>query len=164
LLEANGPIEIINIKIKQIKGDHYAPYADVFSQFSLQNILAVYGPPAIVGLEADLHQFELNAATFFYIYLSYPEKGIYVRYTTPADEIAGGKVRSCPSEAYVDLWLTPPDKNNTNMKLLTDMNMEWGFKRPSLQDATQMSIDQFYEKFKSQPGQCLITPRSIWAP
>jgi hypothetical protein len=110
LLEPNGQIEIIYVEIRQIKGDQYAPYADVFSLFSLQEILSAYGPPEDVGLEADLHQFELNAPTFFYIYLSYPDKGIYLRYTTPAEEISGKKIQSCPSEAYIDLWLTPPEK------------------------------------------------------
>lgn len=165
--ENNGPdnsIGIIEVRIKQIKGDRYAAYSDVFSQLSLQNILSAYGPPGNVGIEADLHRFELNAPTFFYFYLSYPDKGIYIRYTTLDPEIVGNKVKSCPTEAYVELWLTPPDKNNTNMKLLTDMNMEWGYSRPSLLDAAQMSIEQFYEKFKSQPAQCLTTPRSVWTP
>jgi hypothetical protein len=163
-LEDNGPIGIIGVQIMQTKGKQYTPYSDVFSRYSLQNILSVNGPPTKVELIAGLHKFDPNSGTTFQTYLSYPDKGIYLRYTTPAEEISGNRIQSCPSEAYVDLWLTPPEKNNTNMKLLTGLNMEWSYSRTSLQDATQMSIDQFYEKFKNQPNQCLITPKSIWTP
>jgi hypothetical protein len=154
--------KMVRVKIKQIMGHSYSPYSDIFKQYSLQNILKVYGKPSAVELVADLHKYDPTSGTSFETYISYPEKGIYIRYTTMADEISGDRVRSCPSEASIDLWLTIPDVNNENMKLLTDMNREWGYSRTSLQDATQMSIDQFFESFKSQPDQCLITPKSIW--
>jgi hypothetical protein len=154
--------EMVNVGIKQVFDHSYSPYSDIFKQYSLQNILKTYGKPATVGLSADLHKYEPNSATVFETYISYPEKGIYLRYTTEAEELSGDRVQSCPTEAYIDLWFTKPDVNNENMKLLTDLNREWSYSRMSLQNATQMSIDQFYEKFTSQPNQCLITPKSIW--
>jgi hypothetical protein len=160
----SGPKGIIRVKIQQLNGSKYAPYADVFSRYSLQNILSVYGQPTDVGLIADLHKFDPTSATSFDTYLSYPEKGIYLRYTTLADEVPGNKIRSCPSEAFVYLWLMSPDENNSNQALLTSMNMEWGYSRTSLEDATQMSIDQFYEIFKKSSNQCLESPKAIWTP
>jgi hypothetical protein len=155
--------EMINVHIQQIQNKNDSPYLEIFKLYSLQNILRTYGNPSTMGLNAFLHKYDPNSVMPFEMYLSYPEKGIYIRYTTIADEISADRVQSCLSEAYIiDLWLTKPDVNNENMKLLTDLNMEWGYSRTSLQDATQMSIDQFYEKFTSQPNQCLITPISIW--
>ncbi len=160
----SGPKGIIGVEILQVEDHKSAPYTDLFSRYSLQNILSVYGQPADVELDADIHKFEPNSGTTFDTYLSYPDKGIYVRYTTSADEVPGNKIQSCPTEAFVDLWLMPPDKNNSNQKLLTSMNMEWGFSHKSLEEAAQMSISQFYETFRKPLNQCLETPKAIWTP
>ena len=161
----NGPKGIIRVEIQQIEDNSkLAPYNDLFSRYSLQNILSVYGQPTDVELDADIHKFEPNSGTTFDTYLSYPDKGIYVRYTTSADEVPGNKIQSCPTEAFVDLWLMPPDKNNSNQTLLTSMNMEWGYSYKSLEEAAHMSISQFYETFSKPLNQCLETPNAIWTP
>jgi hypothetical protein len=138
-------------------------YSDVFKQYSLHKIFMQYGKPSSVSMMANLHTFDPYSAITFEIYISYPEKGIYIRYTTLAEEISGDKVRSCPSEAYIiDLWLTKPDVNNENMKLLTSINNEWGFDRKSVEEAMGTTLDDFYDVFSASSNQCITTPRSVW--
>jgi hypothetical protein len=155
--------QMVVVHLQQIAKLIDTTYSDVFKQYSLQNILRGYGKPSIVSMMASLHTFEPNSAITFEIYISYPEKGIYIRYTTLAEEISGERVQSCPSEAYIiDLWLTKPDFNNENMKLITSIDSEWGFERKSLEEAMGMTLDDFYGSFSKSANQCITTPRSVW--
>jgi hypothetical protein len=170
--ENGNSIELVEIRTKALRqnedGYDYifgsSNYSDLFNPFSLQSILFTYGRPTQVYLDAAIHKFEPTAPTFFYIYLSYPEKGIFVRFTTNADEIVGEKVRSCPTEATIDLWLMIPSDSNSIPELLINREQRWGYVHKSLEESVQMSIDQFYETFNKPSNQCLETPRAIWEP
>ena len=170
-INKDGSIRMINISTDALKQngngfeDMYGAlsYNNLFVQYSLQNLLSIYGPPTQVELDADIHKFEPTAPTYFYFYLLYPEKGIYARYTTSAKEVAGDKIQSCPSKAFVELWLMPPENNNSNEQLLSSDNA-WGYPHKSLEEAAKISINQFYDMFKNSSDQCLTTQRSQWDP
>jgi len=87
-----------------------------------------------------------------------------VRYHGPAQKL-GKTLRLCPSQADVGLVLWSPEYSMTLDRLANLGNevvgdMSW-FR--SLEEATGMSVEQFYQSFV-QPNNklCLETPTNMW--
>lgn len=142
-----------------------SPYFDVLSKYSLQKILLTYGIPKEISIGIENNVGEPTAPDFMYTWLLYPELGIFVRYKSLA-YIGGGKVESCPSKSFMELWLISPNGTDSYRTVLSSSGFEGYFSSPEMHkstyEAVNMTITEFYRTFTQSPEQCLTTQLSIW--
>ena len=144
------------------------PYHEVFSVYSLQNVLATHGKPSEIYVTVEINEGEQTSPDFFSLWLMYPEKGFIAKYITNADE-TDGTVYGCPSKTFVELWLFPPYNNEKYKEDLLPYDMDLGYILPepsprtkSISDGIDMTVDEFYQIFSQPTNQCLETPSSNW--
>lgn len=104
--------------------------------------------------------------------LYYREQGILVRYYGPIENeernvvSSEESIRMCPHRTEMELWLWFPQDALT-LADIAGMNLyftedELAYYR-SLEDATGMTIDEFYHLFVEPGNQyCLETPAELW--
>jgi hypothetical protein len=139
-------------------------FVDFFEIFTLPQILTTYGKPSEVLISLSAH-FTPNWHPFD-ILLIYPEVGIFVEYTAwrePTDDMIIG----CPLKAHITMWLVSPGNEAPYDEILSGMT-EWNFISPdfseykSIEEATSMTLDEFYQIFKHPSDTCLETPAELW--
>lgn len=138
-------------------------YRDALQLYTLESILSDYGPPSQVLVRADLYNSSQSPDTFE-LTLLYPEIGLFVRYNSLAEK-NNDRIRSCPSRAFVELWLLSPDNKESYQEILSSKDMTWEGNFPytkSLEDATSITLEEFYQTFKEPTNNCLETPLNIW--
>jgi hypothetical protein len=125
---------------------------------SLPAVLSEYGAPQNVYIMLDLGK-EQGMEDLYLLFLDYSDKGWVAIYLMPAlcDK---DSCRGCPVRASVilDLWEPSDD----------EMASEYGFAGKTgnvftLNEATSMSIDKFYDTYKNpQNSMCLKTPLIVF--
>ena len=145
----------------------------IFSQrvhpYTLSQVLFDYGKPAAVFISTDGGIEREKNTPGFYILLIYPDQGLLVHYTTYR-QLIDGKVRGCPANAHVELDLYPSGDADAFSKSLS--KTDWAsfadlepIDNPfwkSIDKATSMSLDQFYETFREPTDKCIETPLKGW--
>lgn len=143
----------------EIFGERLRPYM-------LPGILSEFGKPTSVVIHTSGKQ--ITGSGGFEILLFYPEQGIFVHYTTQM-ESEGVNARGCPANAQVELRLYPSGDVDTFTNELSQTI--WAFAWPELAEnpswksidkATTMSLDQFYETFRQPTDRCIETPLKGW--
>ncbi|HRJ57202.1 MAG TPA: hypothetical protein PLV64_13015 [Anaerolineales bacterium] len=170
--ETNELVKLIIVRAKVFPAkenvdsqDRYsaAEYHELIKMYSLSKILSVYGMPSQVLIRADIYNYTQSPDTFETTLL-YPEKGIFVRYNSLAERV-GDKVYGCPSKAFVELWLLSPGDGDSYQTILSAKDMTWEENFPyskSVEEATLMSLEEFYRVFSKPTDNCLETPLNIW--
>ncbi len=145
-------------------------YSDLIEYYSLPSLLSNYGLPSEVLVISFPHDPFLKAPyDAFSIVVIYKELGIMAEYIAPTQRIED-KVRGCPDQSYLTLrtWDT---KKDISLKKIASIAAGDGISETAydyfvpIQDATSMSIDDFYNIYK-EPGnnQCLEVPSKLWTP
>lgn len=149
----------------EIKG--YSTYWREFENYSLQNVLLIYGVPEEILIFSEMyHEDFLQDRESLHIHILYPSRGIYVSYDMPSTRDNDRGV-SCPINANFNLWLTSSDSNEfyklwwQNSQGYT--NFFETFDTP-IEEALGMDIESFYEVFSKENTSCFITPIKIWLP
>jgi len=95
--------------------------------------------------------------------LLYPEQGIWMKYTMSMYN-NGYIIKGCPANAHIEIQLYPSGYPESFSSLLekTDWGRTKGGYKP-LEEATSMSLEQFYEIFRSPTDQCIETPTNLWS-
>ncbi len=99
----------------------------------------------------------------FSLILLYPEQGIIVKYTTEM-RVVGKNVEGCMQNANIEMDLFPPGDANAfyqQLALTTDKPGQMAYHKP-IEEVTSLSIDDFYNTFRQQTDECLVTPASLW--
>jgi hypothetical protein len=146
-------------------------YDEILGAYSVQNILAKYGIPTQVLVRADIIALnytpspanDLSPETFE-ITLLYPDQGVFVRYNMLAERL-GDNIRGCPAKAFVDLWLLSPETKTTYQDILSFEDQTWEGNWPyskSVEEAAQITIEEFSQRFKERTDDCLEAPLNIW--
>jgi hypothetical protein len=137
-------------------------YKKVFQAYTLQSILATYGNPSEVLVYGNL-----GRQNILQLLLYYPELGFIAMFTTPL-ESEGDLLLGCMFEANTALYLWSPEYRYTwseAVSITTGGGEDEWLKVPFLRldEATSMSLDEFYTTF-SDPNNtsCIETPASIW--
>lgn len=132
--------------------------------YSLSHLLSEQGIPTSVMISREL-TYENNRRSFLInIVVLYPNQGIWAKYTTWMDENAvGSNIRSCPVNARVEMNLTPTGNPESFYTLLdrTDWGVTKGEYKP-LDEATSMSVEEFYQTFSQPTDKCIETPANLW--
>ncbi len=148
---------------KAIFGDPL--FAQDWRRYMIPQLLAAEGQPKEV-LIRTFRGAPGGGWVPFHLLLFYPQQGILVDYQGP-NESKGDHLQWCPQKTNIALWLWPPehqwaleDVARTNFGGFT---IEEVLNYRSLQEATGMSVEKFYDTFKnSSSGTCLETPANMW--
>jgi hypothetical protein len=135
-------------------------YNEYFHYYSLQNLLAEYGKPEQVYIVLDTGIASMGLGIdLYFLSIEYPTKGWMAVFEMPLqqeDKIFLG----CPSEAFVNLRIWSP-------KIKPQGGFSGGFGTDdksylfTIDEATSMTLDEFYQKFKDPTTACLETPADI---
>jgi hypothetical protein len=136
--------------------------------YMLPNILSEQGIPAAVVISTDGGPERGKNVPGFYILLLYPDQGLLVSYTTYR-QLIGGYVRGCPANAHVEFELFPFGQGDSFSEFLapTKWATMWpvppanSFWRP-IEEATAMSLEEFYRTFSQPTDKCIETPANLW--
>ena len=133
----------------------YYSLSDVLSEQGIPDSVMIYIPrvegyPLVVGtgiMEAVL---------------LYPEQGIWIKYTMSMYN-NGNIIKGCPANAHIEMQLYPSGNPESFFSLLekTDWGRTKGGYKP-LEEATSMSVEQFYETFRNPTDKCIETPTNLW--
>jgi len=144
-------------------------YRQLMGNYTLQKILTEYGIPSRVLVYAEQYLYDgrppLPSQQFgqLKLRLFYPEQGIIIMYEMPLSKV-GSKGQGCPSHAFISLWLTPPDSEEIYAKLLSKSSAQgdsFELEKPIF-EATNISLEEFYEIYRDSSETCIQAPLSIW--
>ncbi len=132
--------------------------------YSLSHLMSEQGIPTSVMISREL-TYENNRWSFLInIVVLYPNQGIWAKYTTWMDKNeVGSGIRSCPVNARIEMNLYSP-RNPDSFYALLDKT-DWGVTKVGykpLEEATSMSVEQFYETFRQPTDKCIETPSGLW--
>jgi hypothetical protein len=161
------------VKNGEWDGDVYGfpPYGELLKAYTLFSVLTDYGPPAQINVYAGLDRRPGTPAPWdhFDIHLWYPELGIFMEFKTSVEGV-GDNYRICPSNALISGYLLEPNLTISYQDVLKGLAAEYRdiFSSPvyvkTIEDGFGMTIDEFYQLFRSPTDRCLETPISIWWP
>lgn len=170
--ETDSLIEILSLVArpqrdqKAVFGD--STYSNLTKYYSLPQLLSNYGLPSDVLVISFPHDPFVKADYDpFSIVVIYEELGIMAEYISPAQRV-GDQSRGCPGQSYLTLrtWDT---KKNISLKKIASIAAGDGISDTAydhflpIQDATSMSISDFYNTFKEPDNnQCLEVPSNLW--
>lgn len=139
-------------------------YKKILDGYSLSNVLTKYGQPDQILLSMEIIEAEPTSPDYFRIWLLYPALGSIIQYWGNA-EVEDGIIYGCPSDTFVQLWLSSPNSNN---RFTETLNQEiWSASSPyfkSPEDALGMTQEEFFNKFKETNSSCLESSLDIWLP
>ncbi|MCC6569763.1 MAG: hypothetical protein IT315_11055 [Anaerolineales bacterium] len=131
--------------------------------YSLSHVLSEQGIPDSVLIYIPRVEGQPIVAGIMEAVLIYSEQGIWVKYTMPMYS-KGDIEAGCPANAHIEMTLSPSGSPDNFYKLLdqTDWRQtKGGFK--SIEEATSMSIEEFYQMFREPTDQCIETPLNLWS-
>lgn len=163
-------IEAIEVEIRTVRnyetvyGDER--FAEDLQRYLLPQLLTTYGQPTEVLLRT-FRSVPEGSFIPFNLLLFYPQQGILVRYYGPTER-KGEHIRICPQRTEIALRLWLPNKQIMTFEDIARLGilrlpLEEVSDFRSLEEATGMNLETFYETFKSPNNQlCLETPASMW--
>jgi hypothetical protein len=166
-------VVLINVYTQSIPyqnsgGRHYGDkeYNTLLSAYTISQIFSTYGLPNLIYTRAKVLKGEETAPDFFFVRLLYLDLGIYIRYRMLMEE-KGNVFQFCPSESQIDLDLTSSGVGDTYEEFFRQLGAEeWTSLQEShyllLEDALDMTNEEFSKAIISSPETCFETPINIW--
>lgn len=172
--ETDNLIEILSLGAflplqdeKYVFGDD--DYLGLMKYYSLPQLLSNYGLPSEVLVIAFPYDVFLKADYEpFSLVVIYSDLGIMAEYisTTQTD---GDMARGCPGQGYITIR-TWDVKKNIPIKKIASIRSGEGMSETAydyfvpIQNATSMSVEDFYSSFKEPNNQCIEVPSNLWTP
>jgi len=132
--------------------------------YSLSHLLSEQGVPTSVMIASSGPGKNRRGSILTHIAVFYPDVGIWAQYTTLVNEKeVGSSIISCPVNAHIEMTLVPPGNPDSFFSLLD--KTDWGITKNSykpLEEATSMSVEEFYEIFRNPTDKCIETPVNLW--
>jgi hypothetical protein len=158
VLSSIYPENIIDyIMLETIEPNHLAT-------LSLKNILSIYGKPAILLFSTEPDQ---PGQKFLELILVYPERQFLIQYSKYAD-LDGDNLESCGTDSYIKLVVLDNREQLISLDVIANAvetrNFYVDVWHKSVEEATGMTIDTFYDTFSKQDAPCIITPINVWQP
>lgn len=150
-------------------------FGERFHPYMLSELLSILGKPTSIVMQTYQYGRGNNMSNngAFELILVYPNQGVLAHYTTGMIVI-GGNAHACFASAAVELNIFPSNDADNFVKSLTQQtywdlfaeketidldNPFW----KSVEHATSMNLDQFYETFRQDSDHCIETPINGWA-
>jgi hypothetical protein len=134
----------------------------LLGHIGLPEIFSSYGTPAMILFFSQPH---LPAEKFIELTLVYPEKQFIIKYLKKA-ELSEGNVVSCGQDTNIELIILDNPEQLTSLYAIAtapetkELHLDAG--RKSVEEATGMTIDAFYQTFNQRNAPCVSTPINIW--
>jgi hypothetical protein len=150
----------------EYKGDvyDYPVYKELVRAYSLQQILSDYGSPDQIYMTFS-PDWNPVLSGYFDLDVWYPDKGIFMKYRMNLQD-TGDNIKFCPSDSFVHTILLPPGLGESYQEILVSLGFQDYFPRgkspKTPEEALGMSIEEFYEIFRSPTDRCLESPISVW--
>ena len=143
-------------------------FGDRVKFYELPNLLSVQGMPAAVLVSTLAKPPTRGGEDGFYLLLLYPDRGMLVYYTAEWKKV-DKNVFGCFANAHVELELFPSGHGDSfseflsqtkwaNMWPIPDNSPTW----KSIEKATPMTLEKFYETFHNPTDKCIETPANLW--
>jgi hypothetical protein len=171
----DGIINTLIVGVSQIIKNQDGGYDQVYddpafaqaTQFlSMPEILRSYGQPKEVMLATYSLQ-PLGWPVVFDLQLFYPEQGFLMVYHSLMEFSRDGYIQGCPAKSNISIGLWEPGKylsiNDLPGNIRNNISSFPLSAYLQVNEATDMSIQDFYDAFKNDEGiLCLETPTSLW--
>jgi hypothetical protein len=171
LYSENGTVNRIafNTEAHQSLGE--GDYKDIFDSkffgekinaYTLPQVLSDLGVPGEALISTFGGPLTRGGTGGFDLLLLYPDQGVLINYTTQL-RLNGKEVRGCLTNAHVEMDLHAsgqPALFNEALKK-TDWAVKMNSYKP-LEEATSMSVQDFYETFRVSTDTCIETSAEIW--
>ncbi len=130
--------------------------------YSLAHVLSEQGIPDSVMIAPSDPVSHPDDAGVFYIAFFYPNQGIWVNYTTSM-HVTGNIIKGCPENAHIEMNLYPSGDPDSFFAHLKEINwwVQKDWYKP-IEEATSMTLEQFYETFRQPTEKCIETPSKLW--
>ncbi len=130
--------------------------------YSLSHVLSEQGIPDSVMIYIPRGEDYPIVAGILEAALLYPEQGIWIKYAMSMYN-NGNIIKGCPANAHIEMQLYPSGNPESFFSLLekTDWGRTKGGYKP-LEEATSMSVEQFYETFQNPTDKCIETQTNLW--
>jgi hypothetical protein len=137
-------------------------FAKRVEYYSLSHVLSEQGIPASVMIHASGLSGYPVVAGGIDIALLYPDQGIWVNYTMSMYSQDGVR-RGCPANAHIEMELYPSGNPDSffSLKDKTDWGVTKNGYKP-LEEATSLSVEQFYQTFQNPTDKCIETSANLW--
>lgn len=165
-VENSTQITAIIINASGLKGSQN--FKRVWASFSPEKIIPAYGIPSRVWVKSrsTVHEGSPGPTMPYSVWIFYDQLGILFRYSGNVKYQSTYKM--CPAfgeqgnlSDYLDIYLQSPDTDISLEQIPTVKYNAEG--RISLEEASGISINEFYELFTiSEVEPCFATPRSVW--
>ena len=151
-------LEIIDGVVQEL----FVDGLDGFSQYQLPALMAEYGEPGGVWVDAYSGSALDYGPRHVAIHVYYPNLGILAQYDAPNSLVQDGILSSCLENGPL-LWLRSPEDAISYEDFVKGMVMDYQFPYLPVSDALGMDVHTFYNMYKS-PNQdvCLKTPVDLW--
>lgn len=135
-------------------------YSEHFQYYSLSNLLSIYGPPEQVYIVLDAGIAEMGLGVDLYLLsIEYPSKGWMAVFEMPLQRNEN-TFFGCPSEAFVNLRIWAPESKPQG-SFIGGFGGDDTTYLFTVEEATSMTLEEFYNQFKDSPTLCLETPADI---
>lgn len=135
-------------------------YNETFQYYSLQSLLTIYGQPeqAYVVLDTGIADMGLGIDLYL-LSIEYPTKGWIAVFEMPLHQTKDIFL-GCPLEAFINLRVWPPDIRPQGAFIggFGGDDKSYLF---TIEEATSMTLEEFYQRFKDPTTTCLETPADI---
>jgi len=132
----------------------------------LSAFLETYGPPGEVWISTYSTEYPPGVLPFLVV-LFYPDQGILAIFGPEQTWISGSNVYGCQMDRMPSMYgLWSPGREMTFMEAAREFRLNpdtEGFLMLPIEEATEMSVEDFYQTFK-QPNSptCIETPKELW--
>jgi len=137
---------------------------NLLTNTSLEIVLSKYGVPSILLFFTEP---DLPGQIFLELTLVYPQRQFIIRYSRYA-ELNDGNVVSCGPDSNMKLIVLDNQDQMMSLGSLANApetnDLHFDIWHKSVEEATGMTINEFYETFKEPNAPCISTPLSVWQP
>jgi hypothetical protein len=136
--------------------------------YQLHQLLSSFGPPGEIYVQATAHSAGDSSLLLFHLFIYYPNISVLAHYRYEG-KLIGNIVQACPNSSGPELLLWEPGKNivwdsGEEKSILSIISIGFdNFPPKNLGDATNFTIDEFYNIYR-EPGyqSCITTPANLW--
>jgi hypothetical protein len=145
-----------------------SPLSKYIEQYMLPSVLSQLGIPTSVVISTLANPPSPTANGGFDIVVIYPERGVLAHYKTQR-QLVDGIIQGCFTDSPVEVELFPVGNRGIFSEELASTSWAGFWPGPvvspywkPLEQATNLSLEEFYETFSEITEECVETPATIW--
>jgi hypothetical protein len=137
---------------------------NLIKNISLDTILNKYGVPSMLFLFTEP---DLPGQIFLEVTLVYTKKQFVISYSRYA-VVENERVVSCGPDSSVKLLVLDNQEQLMSLDALSSQietkDFHFDVWHKSIEEATGLTIDTFYETYSKENAPCIVTPTKVWQP